>query len=313
MVNNQIFVHGGKTEAFNEYSYTAAPTSNDLFLLDLTTSFDASSPSWQYISGSANSSSPQGPILAWHTISAYNTSQLLLFGGDGGPNSPIVLPNQSDSAEILGIGASATPSWTSENEGWADEPSRRIHHATASFGGRVFLIGGEKDDGSGLGYSDHYVFDPSVPSFTQLSTSNAPPDIYGHACVVLSDGRLLVFGGYSQSESQLLPMTTIWSLDMTQNTPEWSTLDVSGENVPPGRRAFASVWTEGEKVLIHGGSDAEFQTSFSDGWLLDTTTNPMTWANLTGLADLGARRDHFAVQVGSQIIFGFGTCAGFTS
>ncbi|KAH8117775.1 hypothetical protein DFH11DRAFT_1570630 [Phellopilus nigrolimitatus] len=306
MINELLFVHGGKTDEFNAYSYTSAPTTNDLLLLDLSQGFDPSSPPWQYISGSANSSTTQGQELAWHTLSAYNITQLLLFGGDGGPNSPIVLPSQSNSAQLLDVSTVDSPAWITETEGWANEPSRRIHHSTASSGGRIYLIGGEKDDGSSLGYSDHYAFDPNQPSFTQLPTSNGPPDIYGHASVILSDGRLLVFGGYSQSESQLIPFTTIWSMDTTQSTLTWTSASVSSSAVPPARRAFASVWLEGDQVLIHGGSDADFQTSYSDGWILDTTVSPMTWSNVSALAELGPRRDHFAVQVDSEVLFGFG-------
>ena len=297
---------GGKTDQFGSYSYTSAPTTNDLFTLDLSSSFDPNSPPWNYISGSQDTSTPQGQQLAWHTLSAFNTSHLLLFGGDGGPNSPIVLPSQANSAQILDVSSSDGPDWINESEGWANQPSRRIHHSTASVGGEVYLIGGEKDDGSSLGYSDHYVFDPGSPDFSQLPSENGPPDIYGHASVVLSDGRLLVFGGYSQSESTLVPLTTIWCLNTTNPNLSWVKESVSSGSVPSGRRAFAYTWLEGDKVLIHGGSDAQFQTSYSDGWILDTTTNPMSWSSVQGLSELGARRDHFAVQVGSQVIFGFG-------
>ena len=312
-MNNQLFVHGGKTDQYNAYSYTGAPTSNDLFVLDLSTSFDPASPSWSYISGSQDSSTPQGPTLAWHTLSAYNTSQFLLFGGDGGPNSPIVLPNQNDSAVLLSTSDSSSPNWITEAESWGNEPTRRIHHATATSAGMVYLIGGEKDDGSGLGYSDHYIFNPTESTFTQLPTDNGPPDIYGHTSVLLSDGRLLTFGGYSQSSEQLIPFTTVWILDTRASPLSWTSAQVSNDNIPPARRAFASTWIQGDGVLIQGGADAQLQTSISDGWILNTTTNPMTWTNVSSLSDLGPRRDHFAVQVGSQVLFGFGGCYRFSS
>lgn len=307
-MNNILLVHGGKTDQFNEFSYTAATTNNDLLLLDLSSAIDPSSPPWQYVGGSENSSTTQGPALAWHTLAAYNTSQLLMLGGDGGPNSPIVLPNQADSAWLLDVYNRLSPSWISEPTSWAGEPSRRIHHAVASTSGKLWIVGGEKDDGSGLGYSDHYVFDPASPSFTQLP-SGGPPDIYGHATIVLSNGWLLVLGGYCQSESQLIPFTTIWALDTTQSTLSWSNLSVSSTSLPPPRRAFAAVLLSADKILIHGGGDAELQTSYSDGWILDTSTNPMTWSNISALTSLGPRRDHFAVVIGSQVVFGFGKSA----
>lgn len=307
LLNNQLFVHGGKTDQFNAFSYSMAPTSNDFFYLDLSSSFDPGSPPWIYISGSQEASAAsQGPTLAWHSLSAYNSTQFLLFGGDGGPNSPVVLPSQKNSAILLDVISTTNPTWTLEPESWANEPSRRIHHSTTTSAGKVYLIGGEKDDGSGLGYSDHYVFDPLENTFTQLPTDNGPPDIYGHTSILLTDGRLLVLGGYSQSSNELVPFTTIWSLDTQSSILSWSSVQVSDASVPPARRAFASTWVEGDSILIHGGADAELQSSLSDGWLLNTSSNPMTWINISTLSDLGQRRDHFAVSIGSQVVFGFG-------
>jgi hypothetical protein len=40
--------------------------------------------------------------------------------------------------------------------------------------------------------------------------------------------------------------------------------------------------------------------------MLDTTTNPWTWSRIDALSQIGARRDHFAVCYGGQVIFGFG-------
>jgi N-acetylneuraminic acid mutarotase len=307
VVNNLLYVSGGKTDQFGSFSYTSAPTTNDLFTLDLSSSFDPSSPSWNYVSGSQNSSTTQGQELAWHSLAAYNQSQLLLFGGDGGPNSPIVLPSQKNSAILLDISSLSDPQWISESEGWASQPSRRIHQTTASNGGKVYLVGGEKDDGSTSGYSDHYVFDPSVPGFSQLPSDNGPSDIYGHCSTILSNGKMVVLGGYSASEAKMISFSTIWSLDTTSSSFSWSTESVSSSSVPPGRRAFACTWLEGDKVLIHGGSDASFQSTYNDGWVLDASKNPMEWSSVSALSQLGARRDHSAVQVGSQVLFFFGS------
>lgn len=226
-----------------------------------------------------------------------------MFGGDGGPNSPIVQPNAADSAILVDLSNELQPQWISEQTSWAGEPNRRIRHSTSSTSGKIWITGGEKDDGSGLGYSDHYVFDPSIPSFTQLP-SGGPPDIFGHASVVLSNGTLLVLGGYSPSESQLIPFTTMWMMDTTQSQLSWSNVSFQSSSTPAGRRDFAATILSSDKVLIHGGGDALLQTSYSDGWILDTKS--MSWTNISALSTLGPRRDHFAVQLGSEVIFGFG-------
>jgi hypothetical protein len=303
VINDALFVHGGKTDQNNSYSYSSAPTNADLLFLSLSSSFDVSSPPWQLV----NSSSSQGPAVAWHTLSAFNTSGILLFGGQPGPNSPTVLVDRSDSATLLNVYNWFDPIWTPEVASWAGQPLRRIHHSTVTVpSGLVFIIGGEKADGSNNPYSDHYLFDRAGPSFTLLPADNGPPGICGHGSIILPDGRLFVFGGYSQPQATLLPFSTIFMIDTTQSNLSWSTLSTSNSSLPPPRRAFAAASLPDGKILIHGGSDAVLQNNLDDGWILDTSQNPMVWAQVSALSQLGARREHFAISSGTQVIFGFG-------
>ncbi|KAJ3533256.1 hypothetical protein NM688_g7307 [Phlebia brevispora] len=306
LVEDTLFIHGGHTDPYNSYSYTSAPVNNDLFSLSLSSAFSLSSPPWSNISGCSGCSAAQGPTVAWHTLTPFNTSSLLLFGGDAGPNSPPPVPDNPDSAVLLSNVSSSTPVWTSEAQSWANEPIRRIYHTASSAGGKVYMVGGQKDDGSGIAFSDHYVFDPAIPSFSSLPSANAPPDITGHQAIVTSDGRLLVFGGYSPSQKTLIPFTTGWSLDTTQASLSWTSVSISSSTVPSSRRGFAATLVDGGKVVIHGGADADMQTTYDDGWVLDTSQSPMSWSSVSVLAQLGPRRDHSAVGLGSLVLFGFG-------
>ena len=160
-------------------------------------------------------------------------------------------------------------------------------------------------DGSGNALSDHYVFNPTVPSFTLLPP-NGPPDIYGHASIILSDGRLLVFGGYSPSQGTLLPFSTIWVLDTSKSNLAWSVIQTSKTSLPSPRMAFAASSLDDGGILIHGGSDAGLQTNFADGWILDISQSTMGWTQVEALSQLGARRDHFAAPQRDLVLFGFG-------
>lgn len=309
VVGDHLYVCGGKTDPTNSYSYTSAPSNNDLLYLSLSSQFDTSSPPWQLISSSTNTSTSQGPIIAWHTITPFTTTELLLFGGEPGPNSPVVLPDRPDSASLVDVTDHLDPSWTIERMSWANQPSRRMMHSASSSEGKVWIVGGVKADGSGTALSTHYVFDPNEPSFTLLPATNAPPDLYDHASVV-SDGKLLVFGGYSQSQASLVPFSSIWSMDTTQPTLSWTTLNVATGALPTPRRGFAYTILDGGKVLIHGGADANLQTLMSDGWILDTTVTPLSWTAVDALLQLGPRREHFAAAFGSTVLFGFGEWSG---
>jgi len=193
-----------------------------------------------------------------------------------------------------------------EAQSWANEPIRRIHHSASSTGGKIWIVGGEKDDGSNNGLSDHYVFDPHAPSFTLLPSTNGPPDLYGHASVVLPNGQMLIFGGYCSSMGMLIPFSTIWAIDTTQSSLTFTSLSISNSSLPSPRRAFAVVLLDDSKILIQGGADFALQNVYSDGWILDASQDPMVWTSVEVLAELGPRYDHFAVATGSQVVFGWG-------
>jgi len=305
VINDVLFVYGGKTDLYNSYGYNSAPWTNDLLFLSLSTSFDPSNPPWEYISGSENTSiSSQGPALAWHSLSAFNTTTCLIFGGNTGPTSGIVLLDNSDSAQLLNVADHTTPSFLSFPDNWASEPQRRMRHATASAGGKIYIIGGEAADGSGTAFSTHFVFDPTIPTFTLLPSGSAPPGIFGHAAIILFDGRLLVFGGISQG--RLVPLSTIWVLDTTKSNLTWVLASVDASNLPSRRAAFAVVLLDDGRILIQGGADAAFQTNLADGWILDPSKSPMTWTPVPALSQVGPRRDHFAFSAAGQVVFGFG-------
>lgn len=307
VVNDVLYVYGGKTDEFNSFSYTSAPNTNDVLFLSLSSSFPASSPPWIVASGASNSSTSQGPALAWHTASAYNTSQILIFGGVPDANSDIVLVTEPDSASILDIWQRISAIWSVQPSAWANQPTRRIRHSTATIPtGLVFIFGGERADGSGTAFSDNYVFDPNTPSFTPLPTENGPPDLVGHVSIPLPDGRILVFGGYIPSQNILLLLSTIYVLDTTRTPYTWSRLSVSSGALPNPRRAFAAALISPTRILIHGGSDAQLQTTLDDGWILDLSQPQAVWTRDDSLTSLGARRDHFAVPSGDNVIFGFG-------
>lgn len=304
-MDSVLYSQGGKTDQYNAYSYTSAPTDGDLLSLDLSVAFNSSAAPWQLVS----STSSDAPPVAWHTLSGLNSSYALLFGGIPGMTSSTVLTSGADSAWLVNIHDPSKPVWQDEAAGWGGEPTRRIRHSTVTVpSGYVFLFGGETADGSDNPITSHYLFNPYQQSFTQLPAEDGPSDLTGHKSVILSNGSILVFGGYQQSTDTMLPLSTIWTIDtgLMSDNISWSTMTVSTSSLPTPRRAFAATCLEGTKVLIHGGSDSDFLNTYSDGWVIDFSQNPPTWTQVDALSSIGARRDHFAVAVGSEVIFGFG-------
>ena len=304
-MSNTLYVHGGKLDSSNQFSYNSAPNTNDLLALDLSSPFLLSNPPWRVVMGSDIPSSSQGPAVSFHTLTAFSRDGILAFGGSGGPPMPI--ETYPDSAWLLAnLTDPSGPIWFAQPSGWANEPMRRIYHAATAVDGNVWITGGEKADGSSLGFNTTYQYVPAGPSSSDSFNPMASgiPDMIGHGSVLLANGTLVLFGGYSPSRYAMLPLSQLWMFDTTSPSSSWTLVSVSG-TIPSLRRNFAYALLDGSKVLIHGGSDASIQSAFSDGAILDLGSR--LWADASGISSmLGPRHDHMAVGLGSQVMFAFG-------
>jgi N-acetylneuraminic acid mutarotase len=180
---------------------------------------------------------------------------------------------------------------------------RRIYHSAGFWDGKVVITGGERADGSHLGFQDPYIFDPDHGSFSQLATQNGPPDLVGHAAVILPNGTMVIVGGYSDSTTQMQAMNTIYTYDLHSNT--WSSFTTEGDTTPETRRNFAAVMIGSDSLLVHGGTDSDLQTARANGFVLSLSTRQ--WTALPALEQtLGARWDHSAIGMGNLVFFLFG-------
>ncbi|KAF9510296.1 hypothetical protein BS47DRAFT_1348219 [Hydnum rufescens UP504] len=309
IVSNTLYVHGGKVDPSNQFSYTSAPNTNQLLTLDLSSPFPLWDPPWHLVTGSRRPPGLQGPAVSFHTLTAFSHDRILAFGGYGGPPMPI--ETYPDSAWLLtNLTGAIGPTWVAQPPGWANEPIRRMYHTATAVDGKVWITGGEKADGSGLGFNTTYQYVPAVTFLSSGSfnpVASDIPEMVGHGSILLSNGTLVLFGGYSTSQSALLPLSQLWMLDTKSPGSSWTSVAISG-TIPSPRRNFAYALLDGGKILVHGGSDAPFQSVFSDGAILDIGSR--SWSVVDAISTLlGPRHDHFAIGLGSQVMFGFGYTA----
>ncbi|EIW73531.1 hypothetical protein TREMEDRAFT_70988, partial [Tremella mesenterica DSM 1558] len=217
-----LLIQGGKTDPTGDYTYTSAPNSADVIVLPLSDTFSTSSAPFNLVSSST------APTYAWHCLSPLQQTSgqwsLLSFGGDGGPTEAV--QTLSDSAWQLSIPSDfSSLSATHESAGWGGQPQRRIYHSCAATqqGGKVYITGGMRDDGSGMTFADTFVFDPSSSTFN--SFPGLPQGLFHHVSALMPNGTLVVLGGtYTSTQTSnptLLPLTTIYVLDTTAPSPVW--------------------------------------------------------------------------------------------
>jgi hypothetical protein len=299
-----IILHGGKSDTSNAFSYTSAPNSPETNYIPLISSFAASSPPLITLD------SPNSPAYAWHTLTPFSNVNgkwdFLSFGGDAGPSEPT--QTQSDSAWYMTLETDQkTANWVQQPSGWGNQPSRRIYHSSAGGGGKVFITGGLRNDGSGISFAETYTFEPAS-GFTQ--TAPLPRAVYHHGSVLLPNGTLIVLGGVSISMASgvpaVQPLSTISILDTTAKGGVWTEHPISGISPSPRRGMATVLSSDGKEIFVNGGASVTFDEIYSDTWVLSVETLQWRQAGQNGMAgrmvvgrqmagDPGARYDHSAV------------------
>jgi N-acetylneuraminic acid mutarotase len=142
-----------------------------------------------------------------------------------------------------------------------------IHHSAASSGdGKVYMTGGQRNDGSGRILSDAYLFDGS--SFTTLPS--LPAGISDQVSTLLPNGTLVVLGGVQvdavTGNPALAPLTSIHALDA--GAEAWRTVTVSGE-APAARRGAVAFSDRGDRLIVMGGANVGQDEAMGDVWRLD--------------------------------------------
>lgn len=263
-----LLIQGGKTDPSSSSTYTSASNTGDTILLPLNSPFTASSTPFSLLS-------TEGPTYAWHTISTTDSSsdgwQGLSFGGDGGASE--ATQTQPDSAWAISANSTGLAGFVHLPSDWGDQPMRRIYHSSTSAmaGGKVYITGGLKDDGSGLIFSDNYAFDPTSSPFEPLPP--LPQGIYHHTSVLLPNGTLVLVGGTYTSQNTGNPATltldTAYIMDTASTSPAWVTVAISGPP-PEGRRgATLSLRMDGKAAYLIGGADVTLSEMYDSIWKMD--------------------------------------------
>lgn len=235
---------------------------------------------------------------------------MLVFGGDGAPQLAVQTGN--DSAWKM---AMSDYSFTAAAAA-SSQPMRRIHHAAEvnASSGQVWVVGGEKDDGSGILMDELWTFGGSSSSSSSSSfvSLEAPPStvcvgLVEATTTLLSDGTLLVLGGMG-ADKALAPLDANLASYSTK-TGQWHTTNTSGSAVPAARMGHVAVSLPDQRVFIHGGSNADQSQALSDAWILDWSQNPPVWSEVptSGVsAAPSARFGHAAVAYGLEVAIAFG-------
>lgn len=130
-------------------------------------------------------------------------------------------------------------------------PSPRFGHASTLVGRKIVIHGGW--DGAYKCYDDLWVFDTDSFSWLQPRTAGiAPSGRYGHTIQLLSDGRVIVFGGAVVEKDGKVPQYLNDLRQLDTETMQWSKPWTKGM-VPSGRYGHSLTLAEDGTALFYGG------------------------------------------------------------
>jgi N-acetylneuraminic acid mutarotase len=108
--------------------------------------------------------------------------------------------------------------------------------------------------------------------WNDLNPENNPGERCGHGHTMIHiNGKVFFFGGATEDEGWINVFDDLWQL-----TTNWEPVEPA--NDPPPPRYGHCAWLLNEKMVIHGGYDAE-QNVLDDFWELDLST--YSWNQLT--------------------------------
>nr|AML77451.1 putative LOV domain-containing protein [Brodiaea sierrae] len=257
-VGNRVVLFGG--EGVNMQPM------NDTFVLDL----NAREPEWKNV---MVGSPPPG---RWgHTLSCFNGSWLVVFGGCG-------RQGLLNDVFILDLDAKH-PAWR-EVSGLAPPLPRSWHSSCTLDGTKLVVSGGCAD--SGVLLSDTFLLDLTIekPVWREVPVSWTPPSRLGHSLSVYDSRKILLFGGLAKSGPLRLRSSDVFTIDLCKDEPCWRYLTGSGMPGagnpagigPPPRLDHVAVNLPGGRIVIFGGSVAGLHSA-SQLYLLDPTEEKPTW------------------------------------
>ncbi|KAI8989592.1 hypothetical protein BDB01DRAFT_718454 [Pilobolus umbonatus] len=285
-VDNSLYLYGGETSVSR---YT-----NELYKLTKTeTAF-----SWETVN-QANQLEGSSYSKAYVTADKQN---LVVVGGDTNQTVGRGLPMQ------INVFNFASQSWTpgpNNDLNITGTPPAGFLYNKQSFSlnfdsktQNAYLFGGALAGGS-IAFNDFHVLDSSLNARALPST---PYPRYGHTASLLSDGKLVVFGGIIRKDVDTMASTnSVWIFDTNNLNGTWTEqpiLPFANGQYPSVCFAHSAVVSSDDRITIFGGDNAypqRFRQYLNTVSILDTKTWSWIIPDIAGIPP--SRRSYAAAAI----------------
>ncbi|CAG8465601.1 14745_t:CDS:2 [Funneliformis caledonium] len=247
-LNDKIYFLGGETDR--------ASHTNDFFYLDVSAPFTLDSLPIVDLTRNVQIAKHK---RATSSVCGPNKDTIFLFGGD--------IDGDESAASLVYTFNISVPQWTNTNiEG--PQPQRRVASSVVcDENARMYIFGGTNGDGY---QNDFDILDTDQLTWSLGSRVNIPPPMDLATANLLSNGKIVYLGGYSNR--QLIDMSKIYLYDTIND--EWSRMFTMG-TPPRGRAWHSAILTQDGRIIVYGGVPVSPDDQLS---VLDTTVLPFKWS-----------------------------------
>jgi hypothetical protein len=226
--DGRLLVTGGRTGAAQSTTWIGTVSSNSITWVTSTALLSARSS---------------------HAATVLSTGRILVVGGGNSASDSV-------STTYLGTVSSNSITWVTSTALPADRQDQGL---TLLQDGRVLVVGGTDDTLES--YDNTWLGTISSNSITWVASTVLPGKRQGHTLNTLSDGRVIVLGGYETDPSFNITDNT-WIGTISGNTITW----VSSTAMPSGRDSHATTILNDNRVMTTGGRDTNSDVA-NNTWL----------------------------------------------
>ncbi|KAF0538918.1 galactose oxidase [Gigaspora margarita] len=294
LVGNRLYFFGGGT-SISEY--------NDVWYLDLSSSFKISTPPWH-----SDVAMSVGYNLGTSCLSPIDNSTVFLVGGRTWIANTI---DYSYTSSVYKF-SSKTSQWTTPNINHFNSSfiTRNEIQAVIDNNGKIFIFSGRDYNNSTKHfYNDMNILDITTMTWSTLIQSQSPMTHTLYTATLLPNGLIVYIGGESGSSLNisLTDMAQIQIFDTKSYT--WSIKSASGSTIA-SRVSHSAVLTQDGSIIIYGGSTIDSSgidvNIFSDIAVLNTNSWAWFVPSVSGTR-APPLTDHSAALYKNYMILAFGS------
>ncbi|RIB05650.1 hypothetical protein C2G38_2117853 [Gigaspora rosea] len=314
LIGKRLYFFGGDLSTTDYNNDQAAYITNEVWYLDLSSSFNTATPPWNKDIGM-----PIGYNLGTSCVSPIDNSVFLVGGLMYIPNTATI---NFDSSPVYVFNSNISL-WTTPNIiGFNSSFKMRngIQPVIDNYG-KIYAYSGSNSTYSNASievYDDMSILDTTSMAWSTLTkSSNTPPILLSYTATLLPTGIIVYIGGYKitiAGSFGILKSVSMYEI-YTFNTKNytWSTKVADGASIG-SRVGHSAVLTQNGDIVIYGGTIWNDTTTVATPYIAKLDTSSWMWS----IPNLSQRDSpqlcfHSAALYGDYMIIAFGQIPSMSS